>query len=94
VSLDLALWSGYVLLEKGAMALMVKGYKYFQTLCLFLADVVCEYRKTAYQRRSFSVPKCCFGCSCYEQSMLAMEAEDERVMDEIDKERKRLDAIC
>jgi len=73
---------------------MVKGYKYFQTLCLFLADAVCDYRKTAYKRRSFSVPKCCFKCSSFEQSMLAMEAEDERVMDEIDRERKLLDRVA
>jgi hypothetical protein len=90
----LALWSGYVLLENGAMALMVKGYKYYSSLCPFSEDeVVCSHRNTRHKREGFSF-HVCLTCSRYQQFMLAMEDEDERVMDEIDKERKRLDAIC
>lgn len=69
---------------------MVKGYKYYSSLCPFSEDeVVCPHRK--HKGFSFSM---CLRCSRYEQFMLAMADEDERVMDEIDRERKLLDRIA
>lgn len=72
---------------------MVKGYKYYQSLCLFLDDVVCVKRNSVDKRRGFSVAKCCFSCPRYKAFILMMGEEDERVMDEIDRERKRLDRL-
>jgi hypothetical protein len=42
--------------------------------------------------RSYLVAKFCVECSHYEQFMREMEAEDEEVMAEIDRERAMLDA--
>ena len=59
---------------------MVKGYKYYQSLCLFSeVEVVCPYRK----RKGFSV-HICFSCHRYDAYMRMMAKEDERVMDEIE----------
>jgi len=61
------------------MVLMVKSYR----LCVFLNDVMCSHRRS----KSFSVGKYCLKCPHYEEFMREMDAEDERVMDEIDRER-------
>lgn len=80
----MALWSGYVLLGKGALALMVKSYKYYQSLCPFSEDeLVCPHRSTEFKRKTFS-DSLCLRCSVFEQCMLAKADEDERVMAEID----------
>ena len=72
---------------------MVKAYKYYQSLCLFLDDVVCKYRNSVHKRKFFSVAKYCFGCPNYDAFILMMEEEDERIMAEIDKERAVLDGL-
>lgn len=72
---------------------MVKGHKYRESLCLFLDDVVCVNRNSVYKLRVFSVPKFCFGCSHYDAFILMMEEEDERIMNEIDRERAVLDGL-
>lgn len=61
---------------------MVKGYR----LCVFSNVVVCSHCRG----KSFSVGKYCFKCCYYEKFMHEMDAEDERVMDEIDRERAML----
>jgi len=72
---------------------MVKAYKYFQTLCLFLEDVVCRYRRTSAIRKRFSVAKFCFGCPHHRVFTIMMDEEDERINDEIDRERAVLDGV-
>lgn len=52
--------------------------------CVFLPDVLCSYRKDA----KFGVMSRCYKCPQYERFMRKMDEEDERVMDEIDKERE------
>lgn len=72
---------------------MVKGFKYFESLCLFLDDVVCVKRNSVHKRKSFSVAKYCFKCAHYKAFILMMDEEDERIMDEIDRERAVLDGL-
>jgi len=72
---------------------MVKGFKYFESLCLFLDDVVCVKRNSVYKRGVFSVAKYCFGCPNYKAFILMMDEEDERIMAEIDRERAVLDGV-
>ena len=72
---------------------MVKGYRYFESLCLFLDDVVCVHRNSVHKRSMFSVPKFCFNCSHYKAFILMMDEEDERIMDEINRERTLLDGV-
>jgi len=50
--------------------------------CVFWDDVLCSHRKSA----KFYVMDRCFECSHYLRFEHEMDAEDERVMDEIDKE--------
>jgi len=75
------------------MVFMVKAYKYYQSLCLFLEDVVCIYRHSVHKRSVFSVAKFCLSCSHYKAFVLMMDEEDERIMDEIDRERAVLDGV-
>jgi len=65
---------------------MVKGFKFFQSLCLFYADVVCPHRNSEAKRKRFSMAKFCVGLKCkhFVRFEREMDAEDERVMDEID----------
>lgn len=71
------------------MALMVKSYKYYQSLCPFSEDaLVCTHRSTPFKRKTFSFDVC-FKCPVYARGMLAMIEEDERVMDEIDAIRRQ-----
>lgn len=80
----MALWNGYVLLGEGVMVLLVKGYKYYSSLCPFSEDeLVCSHRSSSFKRKTFSFDVC-FKCPVYERGMLAIEEEDERVMAEID----------
>ena len=72
---------------------MVKSYKYFQSLCKFFDDVVCVHRDSVHKRSVFSVPKFCFSCSHYKAFILMMDEEDERIMDEINRERTLLDGV-
>jgi len=67
---------------------MVKGYKYSLSLCVFLVDRVCPHRKSEGKRKRFSIANQCFKCSLYKQFVRMVDAEDERVMDEIEKIRK------
>lgn len=70
------------------MVVMVKGYKYYQSLCPFSEDeLVCSRRSSSFERKRFSF-HVCFECPVYEQCMLALADEDERVMDEIEEIRK------
>lgn len=64
---------------------MVKGYKYSQSLCKFLDGVVCPHKRTARQRKRFSVNRFCFTCPYYGQYVTIMEEEDDRIMDGIDR---------
>ena len=67
------------------MVLLVKGYKYYQSLCLFSeVEVVCVYRK----REGFSV-HVCLNCRRYGAYLRMMAEEDERVMAEIDEIREQ-----
>ena len=56
--------------------------------CLFSPDTLCSYRKT----KDFAIMDRCFKCPHYERFTHKMDEEDERVMDEIDRERAELDA--
>jgi len=67
---------------------MVKGYKYFQSLCLFLVDVVCPFRTSVDKRRRFSVVGCCSKCSRYAQFVDGMEREEEEFFEEVEEIRK------
>jgi len=71
---------------------MVKKDSY--RACLFVEGVMCSHRrsKRVSMNRSYLVAKFCVECSHYEQFMREMEAEDEEVMAEIDRERAMLDA--
>ena len=53
--------------------------------CLFLADVLCSYRKS----EKFTVMNRCLKCRHYRRFTREMAEEDERVMDEIDAIRKQ-----
>lgn len=65
---------------------MVKGFKHSECLCKFLADVECPYRRTVEQRKGFSVNAFCIDrCEHYFRFIREMDAEDERVMDGIDR---------
>jgi restriction endonuclease len=55
--------------------------------CLFLDDVLCSYRKD----ERLTVLSRCFKCPHYERWQRMMDEDDERMMDEIDEMRKRLD---
>jgi hypothetical protein len=52
--------------------------------CAFLPDVLCSYRKD----EKFDVMDRCSTCRHYGRFMREMDAEDERVMDEIDEIRR------
>lgn len=67
---------------------MVKGFKYSQSLCLFLVDVVCPYRGSEDKRRHFSVVSCCFKCSRYAQFVSEMEREEEEFFEEVERIRR------
>jgi len=58
---------------------MAKSYRE----CAFVAGVLCSHRRS----KKFSINKYCLSCPKYEQFMRSMDAEDEKVMDEIDKIR-------
>lgn len=76
---------------------MVKGYKYDQSLCVFLDDVVCPSPKSVNKRERFSsgfIATHCSKCSHHKSFVLMMDAKDEEMMDAIDRERERLDGVC
>jgi len=52
--------------------------------CLFLSDVLCSYVKG---QRSGVLDRC-MKCRHYERFLSIMDAEDEKVMDEIDAMRR------
>ena len=56
--------------------------------CLFVEGVMCSHRRS----KRFSVAKFCLECPIYLRFMREMEAEDEKVMVEIDREKAMLDA--
>jgi len=64
---------------------MVKGFKYFESLCKFLSDVKCPNRHTAKQRKSFSVNRFCFKCFHYGEYVTKMEQEDDKLMAGVDR---------
>jgi hypothetical protein len=55
--------------------------------CVFLPDVLCSYRKDA----RVGVMARCWKCAEFERFECEMDEEDERVMDEIDEERRVLE---
>lgn len=63
---------------------MVKGFKYFESLCKFVDGVVCPHKRTVKQRKFFSVAKFCFTCPYYGQYVDEFEKEDDRIMEEIE----------
>jgi len=52
--------------------------------CLFLPDILCSFRKT----EKFGIMDRCLKCRYYEEFLREMQAEDEKVMDEIDRWRE------
>lgn len=56
--------------------------------CVLWNDVLCSYRKT----EEFGIMNRCLDCPQYKRFEAYMDAEDERVMDEIDRERAEMDA--
>ena len=52
--------------------------------CLFLSDVLCSYRK--YEQ--LGIMDRCLKCAHYERFMNQMDAEDQKVMDDIDEIRR------
>lgn len=64
---------------------MVKGFKYSQSLCKFVDGVVCPHKRTAKQRKFFSVNRFCFTCPYYDRYVTMMEEEDDRIMAGIDR---------
>jgi hypothetical protein len=55
--------------------------------CVFFPDVLCSSRKS----EKFGIMNRCFKCPHYFRFMREMQEEDERVMDEIDRERRELE---
>jgi hypothetical protein len=53
--------------------------------CVFFDDVLCSFRKSG----KFAIFDQCFKCSHYSRFIREMDEEDQRVMDEIDEERRR-----
>ena len=51
--------------------------------CLFLLDVLCSYRKN----EGYGVMDKCMRCRHYETFLREMDAEDAKIMDEIDRMR-------
>jgi len=52
--------------------------------CIFLNDILCSFRKT----EKFAIMDRCLRCRYYREFLLEMQAEDEAVMDEIDRMRE------
>lgn len=50
--------------------------------CGFLPDILCSFRKT----EKFGIMDRCLKCRHYAEFLREMEEEDEKVMDEIDRE--------
>lgn len=67
---------------------MVKGFKYSESLCLFVPDVVCPHRNSSDKLRRFSVVACCLKCSRYGQFVSDMEREEEEFFEEVERFRK------
>jgi hypothetical protein len=55
--------------------------------CVFFNDVLCSYRKD----ERFTIMNRCLKCAEYERFEQQMDEEDERIMNEIDRERAMLD---
>jgi len=55
--------------------------------CLFFNDVLCSHRKSA----KVYIMDRCFECSHFLRFEQMMDDEDERMMDEIDRERAEFD---
>jgi len=70
------------------MVLLGRGFFDLKLLsCLFLDDVLCSFRESdgsGFMDR-------CLKCRRYKRFMREMDEEDERVMDEIDREREELE---
>ena len=52
--------------------------------CSFFGDVLCSFRKS----KKFAILDQCFKCPHYSRFEREMDEEDQRVMDEIDEERR------
>ena len=88
----MVLWTGLIRL---GVVLMVKGYKYSQSLCVFLDDVVCPLHKRVSKDTRFEsgfIAVECFKCPHYLRFVREEDEEDARIMDEIDRERAVFDA--
>jgi len=57
--------------------------------CVFLNDVLCSFRKS----KKFTMLYQCRTCPHLERFEREMDEEDERIMDEIDRERAELDGV-
>lgn len=57
--------------------------------CNFELGVVCPHKKTA----RFALFGRCFKCSHYQKFMRDMDEEDQRVMDEIERERDEINEL-
>jgi len=66
---------------------MVKGFKFYQSLCSFVAGVVCPHKNTAERLKRFSIAKHCVGLKCehFVRFEREMDDEDERLMDGFDR---------
>ena len=52
--------------------------------CLFLLHIFCSFRKT----EKFGIMDRCVKCRHYEEFLRIMDAEDEKVMEEIERMRR------
>jgi len=53
--------------------------------CAFLLNVLCSFRRT----EKFGIMDRCLKCCHYERFLRMMDEEDEKVMDEIDRMRRK-----
>ena len=57
--------------------------------CSWVIRVLCPHKKT----RNFALLSQCFECSHYREFLRDMAEEDEKVMDDIDRERRELSEV-
>lgn len=71
-------------MSKRALERDSSGHKPKLLSCLFLRDVLCSFRKTS----GYGVMNRCMQCRYYETFLREMDAEDAKIMDEIDRMRR------
>jgi hypothetical protein len=74
-------------LKGGGGCVCSKCGKPFLLRCVFQDNVLCSYRTN----EEFGIMDRCFSCPHYERFNREMEEDDERMMNEIDREREELE---